>query len=296
MGRLRLASLILPLACLPGRIELGRGLALVLPQGKRSTEGFPTDRIPKAPTLALGDIDLAEEGVGLGLPVLKGRWDSVFPGSLRLRPLGPSKPGGPLGFAIDFEMNLVERLARVGGGSVEGRALHLVKELFALAHRELPWTRPALTALSEALRRVLCMETSFVTMASRGRVRVEYRVDPEAGSVGIRARTLGLALDGGERLVLMNEAGARSFDLYEDSDGLSLEGSRIETWQPVGAGLAIFRSRATGAFFSAARRAGATLYRGRELVAGRLSWAGLAYALPPGEDEFEYDLKTGVGP
>ena len=79
----------------------------------------------------------------------------------------------------------------------------------------------------------------------------------------------------------MNEQGARCFDRYEDSDGAVLRGAGIGTWDEVGADRASFVSTGHRVAFSLAQAPGARLYRGRELVGARLSWAGFGYSLPP---------------
>ncbi len=283
------------------RIELGGGLELALraPSGARGAErgqeggvdpAFPTDRIPKAPTLELIGADLAEEGVGFGLPVLRGPFDTIFPGSFSLY-----RSEEPQSFRLDFEMCLVERLAREGSGGGKGRVVDLVKESFAFIHRELPFTRRVLTLLSDFLRGVSGLRTVFVRTLSVGRVRVEYRIDSGSGRIAVRVDAGALASNERTRLILMNEAGARRFDLYEDSDGTLLRGREIESWRQVRADRAAFRDRLSGAYFAARARPGARLFSGRELVGRRLSWAGLAYVLPPGAARFEYEIEAGLG-
>ncbi len=190
------------------RIELAGGLALVLRDRCRcetveaDDSGFPTDRIPKAPFLAIEGSDLAEEGVGFGLPVLRGRLDTVFPGSFIL-----CRSEDEARFELEFEMNLVERLARNGAGPATIRpasqATNLVKELFAIVHRRLPFTRRALTLLSDILRMALGMKTVFTPTRSLGTVRVAYRVDRGSGAIEMRADAGNLSLDAAQRLVFM---------------------------------------------------------------------------------------------
>ena len=79
----------------------------------------------------------------------------------------------------------------------------------------------------------------------------------------------------------MNEQGAHFFDRYTDSSGCVRQGVSIETWREVTAGDASFLDPFHGVFFSMRSAPGARLFRGRELVEGRLAWAGLAYVLPP---------------
>ena len=140
-------------------------------------------------------------------------------------------------------MCLVERLAREGSGGVKGRVVDLVKESFAFIHRELPFTRRALTLLSDFLRGVSGLRTVFVRTLSVGRVRVEYRIDSGSGRIAVRVDAGALASNERTRLILMNQAGARRFDLYEDSDGALLRGREIASWRQVRADRAAFRDR-----------------------------------------------------
>jgi hypothetical protein len=273
-------------------VDLGRGLRLVLPACRGAGGGYPTDSLAKAPILAMRGLDLAEEGVGFGLPVVRGRLDTVFPGSLEL----VRRDEDGLGLAIDFTMDLVERIARTRSNRLEGGILHVFKEFFGFVHRELPFTRRALTTLSNRLRIALRMETRFARGESLGKLRVEYRVEPGRGRIAIAANGGGLSLGEGMRMILMNEGGARRFDLYEDSEGTRLVGGRIETWRQVEAKKATFRDEGSGVFFSAHGRPGARLFRGRELVEDRLSWAGLAFVLPVGQLAFDYEMEAGVRP
>ncbi|MGO8693296.1 MAG: hypothetical protein ACLQMF_06430 [Rectinemataceae bacterium] len=276
--------------CVLARMELGSGLALVLEGAGGDRGRFPTDRMAKALTLALDGEDLAEEGAGFGLPVVKGRFETVFPGGFRFH-RSETDPGG---LVLDFDMNMVERVSRRGGGRLERWALDWAQEFFAYLHRRLPFARSALILLSNLLRAGIGISTVFERRESLGTIRVEYGIDAGEGRIAVRVEADMPAIDGTMRIVLMNEAGAKRFRRYEDSDGAVLLGGRIETWRRIDAERASFRDTDARVFFSVRRTEGARLFRGRELVEGRLSWAGFAFVLPPGATRFEYEIETGV--
>ena len=79
------------------RIELGGGLSLRIADAAADTRAkgtsaatraagtsYPTRRLQKGLLLYAGEQELAEEGVGLGVPILKRGAQTVFPGSVRL--------------------------------------------------------------------------------------------------------------------------------------------------------------------------------------------------------------------
>jgi hypothetical protein len=94
-------------------------------------------------------------------------------------------------------------------------------------------------------------------------------------------------------VAVMNEQGARPFDCYRESNGISLRGMEIGTWDEVTAEEASFISTAHGLGFSLRQVPGARLYRGRELIGDRLAWSGFGYSIPPTVTRFTYDLRIG---
>lgn len=92
--------------------------------------------------------------------------------------------------------------------------------------------------------------------------------------------------------MLMNEQGAGYFDTYRDSKGLFLRGNAIGTWDETSAGEASFIDTLHGIGFTLLKVPGARMFRGRELVASRLAWAGLAYSIPLSRANFDYCIKV----
>ena len=106
------------------------------------------------------------------------------------------------------------------------------------------------------------------------------RVD--AGALASNERT---------RIVLMNEVGARRFDLYEDSDGALLGGREIETWRRVQADGPPSGTEA-GCLFLRAGETGRRLFRGRELV-GQAVLGGIRLRPPAGSGEVRVRDRNG---
>ena len=250
---------------------------------------YPTKSLQKGLLLMHDGRELAEEGVGFGVPMLKRGMQTVFPGGVALK---ERRRGAVHELTAVFELNLVERLARPGGGGPKSRSLYAAKDSLAALHRRSPRLRGPLTAVSAALRRTFGWQTTYERAESTTTLKMTYAIDGAKGAVAVVVDTAGLAGDGVTELVIMNEQGARHFDRYEDSDGNALWGGRIGTWNEVSADKASFVSSAHGVAFSLGRVQGARLHRGRELVGSRLAWSGFGYSLPPTLPAFGYDISV----
>jgi hypothetical protein len=288
---------------------------------------YPAARLQRGLLLVCPGRDLAEEGVGFGVPVLKRGAQTIFPGAMELRQGGapgaqgaPDAEGAPGSEAAPgrngadwraiavFEMNLVERLAarssagsgpeagpgggRSGGpgGGPRSRSFYAVRDALAALHRRVPPLRGLLTAASNAVRRGFGLVTTFEETTTVATLEVTYEVRGDDGLVHVTVDLTGLPADGLSEVVVMNELGARCFDQYRDSDGTRLRGVGIGTWTRVTAGRASLQCGAAGVAFSLGQEPGARLYRGWELVGSRLAWAGFGYTVQRGVESFGYDV------
>ncbi len=252
--------------------------------GSVPADRYPSSRIPKGLTLACHGADFTEEGVGFGVPVLRTDLETIFPSNNRFFP----DPENPARIVVAYDMGLVQRLSRAGKDMPGGRLLDLMNQIMARLHRGYPFLRPALAAASSPILRAFGLRETFRYARPRGLILCDYTLDAEREELRVivdarRARTQGCV-----ELIIMNELGARRFSSYRDSRDGSLDGRGIESWARVLADRAGFTDPASGVTFSVAQRAGARLFRGRELMEGRLSWAGFAYVLPPQTTRFEY--------
>lgn len=280
------------------RVDWGREVFLSITATSRPSGPYPSSRIPKGPVLVHRGVDLSEEGVGFGVPVLKQGLKTVFPGSVRL---SVRAEGRQTIIDAAFEMNLHERLTRSSGSEPGGRGerslgriLGALQRTLAAAFRRAPALRGALTRISGLVRTRLGVATVFEEAPTRGSVRVRYVADPEAGELVISADTRGLDRRSATELVLMNEMGANHFDAFRDSSGLRLRGSSIGAWERVQAGSASFVDSRSGITFSMDQVPGARMFRGTELIGSRLAWSGLAYSISPRTDWFSYTVTISV--
>lgn len=268
-------------------VPLCEGLSLAIADRATAGEDYPTRRLQKGLLLLDRGQALAEEGVGFGVPILKRGIQTVFPGGLELA----ERHQGPVWeVTATFEMNLVERLAKAGAGSLRSRSLYAAKNSLAALHRRVPALRGPLTATSNALRRSFGWVTTFEEAGSAATVTLTYTIRGGEGEVTVAVDLSELPSDGVSAVVVMNEQGAHHFDHYRDSDGTTLAGSEIGTWDEVTAARASFVSAGHRVAFSLGPAPGATLHRGRELIGSRVAWSGFGYSFPPTLRSFTYDL------
>ena len=256
-------------------------------------DAFPTARLQKGLLLFHEGADLTEEGVGFGVPVLKRGALTIFPGAVRLaeRPDGACRV-----ITAAFEMDLVERLSGSEGRGPTSASFYAARDLLAALHRHLPVLRGPLTTLSNAVRRWRGWETTFEKIGVVATLAVTYRIDGAGGRIRVAVDLSGLAGKDITEVVVMNELGARHFDLYLDSEGARLRGRRIGTWHEVSAATGCFAGTASGVAFSARQVKGAKLYRGRELMGSRLAWSGFGYSLRPTCGSFAHEVRIVRAP
>lgn len=250
---------------------------------------YPTRRLQPGLRLFDEGQDLAEEGVGFGVPILKRGVRTVFPGGMALT---MNSQGPDWSVTAAYRMELVERLAARGGGEVRPRLLYAAKDSLAALHRRVPALRRPLTATSNTVRRLLRWTTTYEPAGLVATVPVTYSGREGGGVIRVVVDLSGVPAILVTEVALMNELGAGHFDRYEDSTGAALTGAEVGTWDPVGAATASFVSSRRRVAFTLAQAPGARLLRGRECIGGRLAWAGFGYLLRPGPASFAYDVRV----
>lgn len=274
-------------------LQMSSGITLKLASGLSSEPSYSTARIQKGLILIYEGQELCEEAVGFGVPVLKRGLQTIFPGEVELFPL---VDGYIDKIRARFKMDLEERIRKAGTGTIRNPIVYRTKNIFAALIRRLPATRNLLTRTSNLLRSRLSWETTYEPSSFCTWITLTYSVDPNTSRimVGLDERELGQS--GVSEVIVMNEQGARLFDQYQDTNGLSLVDREIGCWDQVWADKAMFISRQLGISFSVSRVNGASLYRGRELIGSRLAWAGFGYSFPPSLTDFNYEIKVSRQP
>ncbi len=246
-----------------------------------SRSDFPTCRIQKGLLLSFGNTDLEEEGVGFGVPVLKFGREAIFPGTASIMKNTVQT------FTVDYDLNLAERMA-VKGRKINSRTFYRLKEALCTLHREFPGLRKAITHSFGKAGRTIGTVTLFEEVPSFGIVRVLYTI--RYGNIHIRVDTSRVKKNC--TIMLMNEQGANYFDRYNDTSALFLKGDAIGTWDETFADEASFVDTTHRIEFVLQKVNGARMFRGRELVPGKLAWTGIAYELTNRTD-FSYNIRVG---
>jgi hypothetical protein len=94
-----------------------------------------------------------------------------------------------------------------------------------------------------------------------------------------------------KEILILNEQGASFFRQIFDNSGVMLRDNQIGPWAKVTAEKASFSDIHRQLSFSLENIKGATLYRGREKVTDRFSWAGMTYSLNANESFFAYTVR-----
>lgn len=272
-------------------IPLFSGISIKFATDSTSGESYPTARLQKGLLLIRDNQDLAEEGVGFGVPVLKRGIQTIFPGRIEQIALRRDLIRDVTNVTVKFRMNLVEKINLPGSKRVKSNLLYNVKNFLAALIRRLPPFRGLLTAASNALRWMFGWQTTFEEDGFCIDVKMNYTVDSQAGIIKIEVDTTNLFREGITEVVVMNEQGAHTFDLYRDSSGTVLRGSEIGCWDKVTSEWASFASETLGLAFTLQQVKGATIFRGRELVGSRLAWSGFGYSFPPTLESIRYQVK-----
>jgi hypothetical protein len=255
-------------------------------------KAYPTASLQKGFILNDDGQELAEEAVGFGVPVLKCGLQTIFPGSVTLT---CSHQDTNWNITALFKLDLLERISNADKSAVKNKFFYVVKDGLAALIRFLPILRSPLTAISSQLRRSFNWETIYTPAGFSTGLKVFYTLDAERGCVGVEIDTRNLPAQITEVMV-MNEQAALTFDRYQDTSGILLQGHEIGCWDEVHAREAWFESTVHRVAFRLCQVQGARLFRGRELVGSRLAWAGFGYSFSPSIQSFRYELRIEKRP
>ncbi len=272
------------------RIEMGRGVSLLFRDPGSGPGDYPTCQIQKGLVLAFRNRELVEEGTGFGVPLLRLGHETIFPGCAHVT---TEEDGDTSIVEVDYEMCLVERMVAKSGQSINSRAFYRIKDYLSWLHRECPPLRGVLTQAASNLRRTCGIETRFENITTAGVASVVYTIRAKDGRVHVSVNLSELKEEYTE-VIITNEQGANHFDRYCDSNGVNLIGNAIGTWDETFADEASLIDSGHDIAFTLQKVKGARLFRGRELVAGRLAWSGLNYVIPRFTVNFAYAIRIGA--
>lgn len=273
-------------------IRLRNGLLLLFRKPVLEPRKYPSCRVQKGLIIACNSRELVEEGTGLGLPLVRFGHETIFPGDASI---STQQEGNRVITRVSYDLNLiVRRSLRWGKGTIDSPRFYRIDEFFSRLHRQYPLLRGILTWASYPIKLFCGMNTSFQEVESAGSVSVTYDTDVNEGVIHISVNLSGLRKDGNTEIIIANEQGANHFDLYHDSNGMTLRSKEIGTWDETFAHQASLVDSHDSISFSINEVRGARIFRGRELVVNRLAWSGLNYVLPGHTASFAYDIKIGA--
>lgn len=277
----------------PAAIKLGDGLRLLLRKPGLELREYPTCRVQKGLIIASNSRELVEEGVGLGLPLVRFGTETVFPGDASI---STQQEGNRVITRVSYNLNLIARKNLRWGGTIDSPRFYRVDEFFSRLHRRHPALRGALIWAWYPIKLLCGMNTTFREIDSAGAVSVVYDIIVGEGIIHTSVNLAGLKRKGCTEIIIANEQGANHFNLYRDSNEVILRGKEIGTWDETLAHRASLVDSHDGISFSINEVRGARIFRGRELVANHLAWSGLNYVLPGHTTSFSYDIRIGVVP
>ena len=241
----------------------------------------------KGLVLVYGGREIVGEGAGFGVPVVKFSDKTFFSGTAEVS-VSPSSREGVQVVTKSFVLDTISKKRFRDGSYINDRLYHAVHRAFTrlyIPHKPL---RPLFDKMME-LRGAMGIQTEFVKTAPRGVVKVVYELHPN--EIRVHVDLSSIDREKCEEIVILNEQGSPFFTRYDDSTGLKLSGREIGPWDEVHGGHASLSHDDRRLAFSLRRVSGASLYRGWEMVEGRLAWAGLNYVCSPGLSSFSYAIE-----
>jgi hypothetical protein len=272
-------------------VKLSRDLSLHM-SSRPWPRNMATACLQKGLIMLEGGGEQAEEGVGFGVPTTIYGDDTYFSGEARTY-VHIAKPGETVLTKV-FDLDTISRAHWRGRAFfARGSIVQLIGEPLLEKMYRSSRTAQGFMRFGLSLERKLGVERRFVGTSSRGRVAVTYAIRGDLIRVEVDLRRL--RREGCRKVFILNEQGATHFRRYIDGEGLNLVDEAIGAWSRVDAGWARISDIDGDIGFKLRAAPGSRMYRGRERVDGRLSWAGLAYEVDPGNLFFSYDIEVHGG-
>jgi hypothetical protein len=242
--------------------------------------------LQKGLVLVADGVELVEEGAGFGVPIAKYSDGTFFSSTARVYLHQQNEDE-----TVISKVFFLDAISYKQVGST-----YVDKGLYAALHKA--FEKLYLGRLGAQggfdwlmrLRNLMGVQTRFVQVPSRGTVTLTYHCRPRSVHVNVDLSDLNRA--GCQEILILNEQGAGTFRRHMDSSGSVLLDRQVGGWTKVQAKQTVFSDVLGDVSFSLENLADAALYRGREQVKGRFSWAGMTYALNPLTSTFTYTLRV----
>jgi hypothetical protein len=265
--------------------EAGNSLAFrIYPDNQpRNLEIAP---LQKGLVLVRSGEELIEEGAGFGVPVVK-YVDHTFFCSTAQVYVEQHDPDRAVVRKVFFLDTVSEKHLR--GASINGAFYSVFHDGFERAYLTRQSLRPVFDWMM-SLRKTIGVNTHFTKATPRGKIVVTYNCHHDIIKVNVDLSALDKK--NCQEILILNEQGAQTFRRYSDIDGTVLYDRQVGAWAKVAAKQAFFSDIRQTVFFSLQNHEKALLFRGREQIKDRFSWAGMTYSLNPEVSAFEYGIKT----
>lgn len=242
--------------------------------------------LQKGLILLLEEKELIEEGMGFGAPVVDYADRTFFSSDAQTV---VSDEGQEKIVMKTFKLNSVLRKQLSSGPYIESVLYNPIARRLIDRYRG-GGMEPQFKFIMSLIN-MLNIHTRFQKTKARGDIILTYRIRHR--TINIEVNLTGLHRNGCRNIIILNEQGSAFFTRYQDGSGLILRDNQIGPWEKIRAPHASFSDTDGNLMFELENSGDAELFRGREMVRGRLAWAGLDYILDPSTDRFWYSIKLG---
>lgn len=229
--------------------------------------------------------ELVEEGAGFGVPIVKYGDETYFSSTAQVC-LEQQNPREAVLKKV-YYMDTVSR-KQIRRNSINPTFYSIIHKAFEKAYLTQETIRPVFDLIM-GMRKTLGITTQFTKVTTRGRVEVIYHCQPNL--INIYVDFSALDTTNCQEILILNEQGASFFRQFFDKNGVMLLDKQIGPWTKVTAEKASFSDIHQQLSFSLENIKGAAIYRGREKITDRFSWAGMTYSLNANTSSFAYTVR-----
>jgi hypothetical protein len=241
--------------------------------------------LQKGLVMVFNGMELVEEGMGFGVPVVKYNNKTYFSSSAYCS-INDTESG--IRVSKLFFLDTISRKNVAKSFYLNDTLYRLFHSLFEKVYLGSKRSLPFFSKIME-LRQVMGIQTKFIKVEPKGAIVVNFLILPTLIKVQVDLSSLDKV--GCEEILVLNEQGSTFFSKYSDSEGLKLSDAKIGAWDKVKAENASLAYVKGSVVFSLEKQNGSLLFRGWEKTRGRFAWTGLSYSLPPKVSLFEYVIR-----